>query len=279
MGLTKMNEWARIRHNSQLDIELLHAHYVQHAYPRHSHDYYVISVIEKGNQSFTHKGIKHTTPPGGVILINPGDAHTGEAADSQGFELRSLYPTVPHMEAAIYELTGHHHRPPFFSEVQVNSSWLSRNIVSLHKMLFNDADSLESESRFISLLTHLVKQYTASPITEQKLGSEKTTIAKARQYIDENFDQGVSLRALAQYVSLSPFYLLRAFSAEMGMPPYAYLESVRIQHTQRLIELGKPLAEIAVEVGFSSQSQMTGAFKKIIGVTPGKYAREFDIHK
>jgi AraC-like DNA-binding protein len=57
------------------------------------------------------------------------------------------------------------------------------------------------------------------------------------------------------------------------MPPYAYLESVRIRHTQRLIKAGTTLAEVAAEVGFSSQSHMTRQFKKIIGVTPGQYAQ------
>ena len=78
---------------------------------------------------------------------------------------------------------------------------------------------------------------------------------------------------LAQHVALSPYYLLRAFRAEVGMPPYTYLENVRIRYTQRLIKAGKPLAEVAAEVGFSSQSHMTRQFKKIIGVTPGQYAQ------
>lgn len=46
------------------------------------------------------------------------------------------------------------------------------------------------------------------------------------------------LWTMAQLVSLSPYYLLRVFGAEVGMPPYAYLESVRIWHTQRLIKAG-----------------------------------------
>jgi hypothetical protein len=65
-------EWSQIWHNVQLDVELLQASYVQHAYPRHFHEYYVICVIEQGFQSFTHKNTKHFTPPGGIILINPG---------------------------------------------------------------------------------------------------------------------------------------------------------------------------------------------------------------
>jgi AraC-like DNA-binding protein len=68
--------------------------------------------------------------------------------------------------------------------------------------------------------------------------------------------------------------LLRAFRAEVGMPPYAYLESVRIRRAQQLIEAGKPLAEVAAEVGFSSQSHLTERFKRIIGVTPGQYAKQ-----
>ena len=62
-------DWSQIWHNAQLDVRLLQAFHVQHAYARHSHDYYVICVIEQGRQSFTHKGCKQYTPPGGVILM------------------------------------------------------------------------------------------------------------------------------------------------------------------------------------------------------------------
>ena len=79
-------------------------------------------------------------------------------------------------------------------------------------------------------------------------------------------------------MALSPYYLLRAFRAEVGMPPHAYLESIRIRRAQRLIEAGQPLAEVAAEMGFSSQSHLTQRFKQIIGVTPGQYARQLDAH-
>jgi AraC-like DNA-binding protein len=267
-------EWAFIRHNAQLDVELLHAYYVQHAYPRHSHDYYVVSVIRRGRQSFTHKGTKYTTPAGGLILINPGDVHTGEAVDRKGFELYSLYPTIAHMERAMYELTARNRTLPCFSDVRVDNSKLSAVIVSLHSTLAQEASTMEAESRFISVLTQLIQHHADTPLTEQKLGHEKESIQKARRYLDECFAERTSLTDLGRIVGLSPYYLLRTFSAEVGMPPYAYLESVRIRETQKLIETGKSLAEIAAEVGFSSQSHMTRSFKRIIGVTPGQYAHE-----
>ena len=94
-------DWVKTWHNSELDVQLLQASFAHHAYPRHSHDYYVICVIERGHQTFTYRGAKHHTPPGGVILLNPGAAHTGEPADRHGFQMRSLYPTTAHMETAV----------------------------------------------------------------------------------------------------------------------------------------------------------------------------------
>jgi len=265
-------EWTKIVHNPQLDMELLHAYYVQHAYPRHSHDYYVISLIECGRQSFTHQGTKHRTPPGGLILINPGAVHTGEAADAQGFELRALYPSISLMETAVFELTGRR-TLPFFKDVLIDHHWATNSISSLHSAILEGAGLLESESRILWILAELIKRYAGMGFTEQRPGKEKKAIQKARNYIDEHFAESVTLSTLAQHVSLSPYYLLRLFRREVGMPPYTYLETVRIRNTQRLLKVGKPLAEVAAEVGFSSQSHMTRQFKKIIGVTPGQYAQ------
>jgi AraC-like DNA-binding protein len=270
--MMQTKEWTKIAHHPQLDVELLHAYYVQHAYPRHSHDYYVISLIARGRQSFTHKGTKHSTPPGGLILINPGAAHTGEPADTQGFELRAIYPSPSLMENAVYELTGRR-ALPFFKEVLVDHRWATNSISSLHKALLEGASMLECESRTFWVMTQLIRRYADFGSSEQPLGKEKRTIHLVRRFIDEHFAESVTLNTLSQHVSLSPYYLLRAFRAEVGMPPYEYLESVRIRHTQQLIKAGKPLAEVAAEVGFSSQSHMTRQFKKIIGVTPGQYAQ------
>lgn len=267
-------EWTKIKHNTHLDVGLLHARFVHYAYPRHSHDYYVISLIDRGWQSFTHKGTKFTTPPGGVILINPDTVHTGETVDQQGFELRSLYPTVSHMKMAAAEVTGRNVALPYFDAVRVDHPVVSKSISSLHKSLMQDSTTLEVESRFLWLLAQLIKRYADTPITDQKLGGENMAIQKARRYIEEHYSRSVSLDTLSQHVALSPYYLLRVFCAEVGMPPHAYLESVRIRHAQKLIRAGKPLAEIAVEVGFSSQSHMTRSFRKIIGVTPGQFAQD-----
>lgn len=266
-------EWSHIWHQPQLDVRLLHAFHRQHAYARHSHDYYVICVIEQGCQSFTHQGQKLYTPPGGVILINPDEVHTGEAADVHGFHMRSLYPTAAHMQRAAFEVTGREQPLPFFKTVRVDHAGTRATILGLHQVLRQSESALEIESCFLWTLIHLIKQYADLRVDEPQVGKEQTAIRQAQRIIDERFDQGISLTQLAEQVALSPYYLLRAFRAEVGMPPHAYLESVRIRHAQRLIATGRPLAAVAAEVGFSSQSHLTHRFKQLIGVTPGQYAQ------
>jgi AraC-like DNA-binding protein len=65
----------------------------------------------------------------------------------------------------------------------------------------------------------------------------------------------------------------------VGLPPHAYLENIRIRQAQHLLKNGKPIIEAAYETGFSSQSHFTTTFKRLIGVTPGQFAKEVNILK
>jgi AraC-like DNA-binding protein len=267
-------EWTHLWHDPTLDVGLLQAFYFQHAYPRHSHDYYVVCLIERGYQSFTYHGAKHYTPAGGLILLNPDAVHTGEPADADGFEMRSLYPTTDHMARAVYELTGRHQGLPYFTDVRIDHAWAMAGVLQFHEALQYEASPMERESRFIGLLVELIKHYADIRSPERPPGREHTAVRRARQVIEARYAEGISLTDLAEQVALSPYYLLRVFRAEVGLPPYAYLESVRVRHAQQLIELGRPLTEVALDVGYSSQSHLTRRFKQIIGVTPGQYAQQ-----
>ena len=277
--MNRRKDHRRFWHNPECDVDLLHAFHVDYAYPRHSHDHYVVCLIEQGVQSFTHKGTKYVTPPSGLILINPGVVHTGEAATAHGFQLRSIYPTVAHMQSIAYELTGRRHTIPYFREVRVDNPAAAQSVSALHTSLLKQDDPLQSEALFMETLAHLVTRYADICAFAHRLGSERRAVRQARRYIEERFAEHISLSKLAEQVALSPYYLLRVFRAEVGMPPHAYLQDVRIRRAQQLIGLGNPLADVALAVGYSSQSHLTRRFKQIVGVTPGKYAAQIHANR
>jgi len=263
-------EWAKTWHDPNLGLRVMHANFVRHAYPRHAHDYYVICVVDRGRQSFLHAGRKHYTPVGGLILINPGEVHTGEAAIEAGFTIRCLYPTPEQMQAA---LGAEAHALPWFTQVRADDPAARRSLSALHTALAGGASTLERESRLTWALTQLVGRYGGGR-APGAVGREREAVRRAQGYIDAHFAEGVRLDDLARHVALSPYYLLRVFRAEVGLPPHAYLDTVRIRHAERLILAGHPLAQVAAEVGFSSQSHLTRQFKRVVGVTPGQYARD-----
>jgi AraC-like DNA-binding protein len=266
-------DWVGMYRNSHLDIEMLRGYFVERAFSPHMHDYYVIGLIDQGVQSFSYRGTKYITPQGGLLFLNPGEAHTGEAVDGVGFKYYALYPTLSHVKKIVSDLTGRDNELPFFKNVRVDDPELAKQLRELHISLIDDNSSLQSECMLICLLTNLVKKYANIRFSEKSVGKEHRAIEKAQEYIHANWSKGVSLSQLAEITGLSRYYFLRLFSQVMGMPPHAYLESVRIIHAKQLIKVGQPLNDVAYATGFSDQSHFTNRFKQYLGVTPGQYVR------
>jgi methylphosphotriester-DNA--protein-cysteine methyltransferase len=66
---------------------------------------------------------------------------------------------------------------------------------------------------------------------------------------------------------------LRAFRSATGLPPHQFLITRRVERAQQILR-GRgnlSLAEVAIGVGFSDQSQLCFHFKRIVGLTPGRF--------
>jgi AraC-like DNA-binding protein len=268
-------DWARYYARPVFSgLELLHARFVRHAFARHAHDYFVVSVVERGAQRFWCDRATHTTPPFGIIVLNPGEAHTGEAATETGFLYRAVYPSAALM-AAVGNEVGARGGTPRFSRPRIDDEALARRLVEAHRGLIAGVPALAGEEALLNALTELVARHADRNGRLLEPGAERQAVRRAREYIDARFDRDVTLTELASVAGLSPFHLARVFRANVGLPPHAYLESVRVREAQRLIRDGRPLAEVAHRVGFADQSHFTHRFRRLVGVTPGRYARSY----
>lgn len=271
--MTNGQEWSHLWHHRELNVSFLQAFHAVEGYPRHSHDYYVIAVVDRGIQSFLHGGSKYVTPVGGLILLNPGEVHTGEPLNEIGYGYRAIYPTIEHMRMISSEL-GRGETLPFFAEPRVDDLPMTRRVRALFTSLCEGGNALKTETRFLLTLGALVQRYGGERASGRSGGTAHDAVQKVRDYIHENYAQPIALAQLADHVNFSRYYLVTLFRDEMGMPPHVYLETVRIRQAQTLLAEGAPLADVAYAVGFASQSHFTQRFKRIIGVTPGVYARQ-----
>lgn len=142
---------------------------------------------------------------------------------------------------------------------------------SLHLTLETSDSALERQSRFLWAFAHLIQRHADNPAIERLVGQEREAVKLVRQYLEENYTQNVSLDEMAALANLSPYYLIRVFRSEVGLPPHAYLEQVRIHRARQFLRTGAPLADVAFNTGFVDQSHFTRHFKKLVGITPGQY--------
>jgi AraC-like DNA-binding protein len=149
---------------------------------------------------------------------------------------------------------------------------LARRLNHLHHLLEDPSGSLlEHQSRLLMALAHLITRYADDPPPLGQTGAESDPIRQVRDFIDDQFRHNIALDDLVAVAHLSPFYLVRVFTKEVGLPPHAYLTQRRVMAACRLLRVGVSPAQAAVEVGFVDQSHLHRHFKRIMGLTPGLY--------
>lgn len=136
--------------------------------------------------------------------------------------------------------------------------------------------NLYAQSVVNILSTHLIRNYSTNNL-EIKNCDSKISAHKLKQvidYIHEYLGNNLNLAELAAVAQMSQYRFARAFKNATGFPPHKYLILQRIERAKNLLEGDKlSIAEISYELGFTSQSHFTAAFRKLTGMTP-KYYRD-----
>jgi AraC-like DNA-binding protein len=288
--------WARVSPAPGQVLDLLHARMVEPFAP-HVHDGFSIGVCLEGLEMIRYRGRRHYAAPGSVVILPPGEAHTGGPSGGANFVYRVMYPSVE-------LLADGSARPPRFPEPVVTDPALATELRRAHAALSRaaresgpwpaepagpglmgtgpagtelagaelaGAEPLETESRLCWLFGELVRRHAASAGPTDVLPG---TGLVARQVMDRLADQLTgppTLADLAADAGLSRYQLLRSFRAEVGMPPYAWLAQHRVARARVLLEHGHRPAEAAMLTGFADQAHLTRWFRRVVGITPGAY--------
>jgi AraC-like DNA-binding protein len=256
-------------------LELLRARYTRQRFAPHAHDEFVFGMIESGAARTVFRGAEDVHTVGSVITFAPGEVHTGAPAVEGGWSYRMLYPSETLVRFIAREATGRDFAPAFDTSY-VHDPGLADRVRSAHVVLESDADELQKECALVEAVGEIVIRHRSAPHRRTApLAPLRSTAAlrRVRDLLEAEYARTVTIRELAAEAGLSTFHLIRVFRAMFGLPPYKYLEQIRIQHARRLIRRGLPLTQVVHATGFSDQSHLTRYFKRIVGVTPGSYAR------
>ncbi len=148
-----------------------------------------------------------------------------------------------------------------------------------HRLKKSDS-TLEQDQFYHQLINAVIQQNEGSLIEVDRLLLKKKStrieiyqrVQCAKDFIDSNYTENLTLSEIARIAALSENHLLRCFKQVFNMSPFKYMSTLRIQEAGRQLRgSDKAISEIAMDMGYSSMSNFSHYFKSIMGASPSRY--------
>ncbi|NLH04656.1 AraC family transcriptional regulator [Acinetobacter baumannii] len=242
-------------------------------YKSHSHPTFSIGAIDEGNSVFQSSfGTAQKISAGTLVIVPAHVEHSCNPMPNQAWSYQMLHLDLAWLNQLYSEFQeqGLDLHIPQHKPLIIKDESLYEAFTEMNETLF-DAQKLifEKEQSLLHCLIHLLLPYF---ILEE---------IQKPQYLYKDFlnlidvissSEGfISLEELAQRVGLSRYAIIRLFKANVGLTPHAFQINLKINQAREQLKQGVPLAELAVNLGFSDQSHFHKAFKAHTGVTPRQF--------
>lgn len=242
-------------------------------YKSHSHPTFSIGAIDEGNSVFQSSfGTAQKISAGTLVIVPAHIEHSCNPLPDQAWSYQMLHLDISWLNQwyAEFQKEGFDLNLPQHRPLIIKDENLYQAFSDMNETLFDSQKLiLEKEQSLIYCLTQLLLPHF---ILEE---IQKT------QYLYESFldlvhiikssERFISLEELAQQVGLSRYAIIRLFKANVGLTPHAFQINLKINQARAQLKQGIPLAELAVNLGFSDQSHFHKAFKAHTGITPRQF--------
>jgi AraC family transcriptional regulator len=137
----------------------------------------------------------------------------------------------------------------------------------LGQLLRRASRPLESEELAIAMLTEAFAE--RRPVTT----IDQRCVRLAKEALQDCVEGRISLEALAGKIGVTSVYLTQCFKRSEGMPLYRYQTQLRLARALDRLPEADDITDLALDLGFSSHSHFTAAFRAGVGVTPSHFRR------
>lgn len=222
-------------------------------------DHYGVGRIEQGQTEWWGSGRVWRSGPGNILVKQPGDVHRDLARPEP---TTFTVVTLPASEVAQVQDQGRAVAPPQLEPDDERAA-------PFHRLI----DAVCAGADRLSLEVAVAEAVSAMAVISRTHPDYSRPVRRAMEYIRERLGDSITLADLADYADLDKFHLCRAFRAQIGMPPHAYLTHLRIARAKELLLRGVRASDVAPLVGLYDQAQLTRHFRRLVGTTPARYGK------
>jgi len=145
-----------------------------------------------------------------------------------------------------------------------------------HSLRTQGAETLEAESLVLTLVRRALGERT-SHAPRGSYGRRKL-VDRAKLVLSSDVGRRWALGDIAAEVGVSPVYLTQVFQQVEGLPLYRYQLRLRLARALHLLGRYEDLSDLSLDLGFSSHSHFTAAFRQLYGRTPAEFRRTTRLH-
>ncbi len=231
---------------------------------RNGYNNFLIMYITKGSCDVLTEGKTYTANAGQFVLLDCYAPH--QYGSSKAWEAAWL-----HFDGILAR--------PYFNEIRSRYGHvlspdkpekLAQVIEQIINLFRESAPIVESSVS--TYITKILDRLMVSASDKKRASAHASAISDSITYINEHFEQNVTVEFLAKKAQLSKYHFIRVFTKETGFTPYNYLIVTRILAAKFLLNSTETsVKNIAFSTGFNSESSFCSTFKKWEGVTPMEY--------
>jgi AraC-like DNA-binding protein/quercetin dioxygenase-like cupin family protein len=251
-------------------MEVVDVAFHTESFPKHFHETFNFGLVTRGRRVVEQNNQEYIAAVGSVILIAPGTIHAGRGLDCDGWRNVMLYPTVSALSTV---LDGADLSEAYFPVPVIQDSDAESLMQVLIATLLSNTSRLHRETVFAQAGRYFLQRFSTVALPRKRSSDAPSPcdIARALEYLQENFRDNIALETLAAIARCSRLKLIEQFNRQVGMAPHSYQIQLRVQLAQHLLRRGYPIAEVAAECGFFDQSHLNRHFKKHVGLPPAYY--------
>lgn len=248
-----------------------------HDFSSHFHKCYEFIHIIHGHLVYNVEGTDYILSDGDFIMTNPDELHSFSFPHDSEYkrEFLHIYPgfikNYPHLAKTLNERkSGYFNR---FGKEVVKKYEIDKIFRAMERTCANITE--DTDFLMFTLSLQLITKVNRVLLDEQPEYQEVIKDKKAnsvRDYIDNHYQEEISLEALAKKLYISQSYLSRTFKSEMGMTIKAYTNMRRVTRAKNLIMQGhRNITNLFWECGFKDYSTFYRAFIKYVGMSPEEF--------
>lgn len=207
-----------------------------------------------------------------VLFVTGGEPYRMEAASAVGYAELIITPSpeiLSELTAGVAtDLAAH----PLFSRRSRRADACVQRLRAsyLRRSASGDLDDLSADEQAMELLRSALR---GEAITGTPGWRTRRLIRRTKEHLDAHASTALRLRDVAEAVGASPAYLTDVFRRVEGVPLHRYVLQLRL--ARALVELphANDLTALAFDLGFSSHSHFSSAFRRAFGCTPSEFRK------